>query len=238
MDYLMTLTNRREIAEETMEFTFDTGESDYQFKAGQHTDFTLIDPPYTDAEGNIRTFSFVNAPGKKKVVIATRMRNTAFKNWLKEMPLGTTIQLKEPMGRMTLHQDATKPAVFLVGGIGITPFMSMIDNLKKIDEKREIYLFYANASPKTTAYQAELKEYARSNPNLHYIPSYTDSSPKDWIGETGRIDVDIVKKFVKNPAESVFYTAGPPDLVSAMIALAEKLGVPEGQIKSEDFDGY
>jgi len=238
MEYLFPLVARQEIAQETMEFTFDLEGTDYTYKPGQHTDYAVINPPYTDAEGDIRTFSFVSAPGSGRIQIATRMRDTAFKNWLKEMPLGTKVKVKEPMGRMTLHEDATKPAVWLVGGIGITPFMGMVHALKKSGEKREIYLFYSNASPKTAAFLPDLEDYARANPNFHFIPAYTDAPPPSWTGETGRITAEMVKKYVKDLPNCIFYTAGPPAMVSAIIKLVEDAGVPESQIKSEDFDGY
>ncbi|MEK7170890.1 MAG: FAD-dependent oxidoreductase [Patescibacteria group bacterium] len=238
MDYLIPLTARREIAEGTMEFTFDTGNIDYQFKAGQHTDFTLIDPPYTDAEGNIRTFSFVNKPGEKKLVIATRMRDKAFKNSLKEVPFGTKVQIKEPMGRFTLHNDVSKPAVFLIGGIGITPVMSILGQWQTTNEKRDVLLFYANKNQVTTAYYEELATMAKANPNFHFILALTDQVPTDWQGETGRINEAMVRKYLTDPAQAIFYASGPAVMVSAMVKLAESLGVPEEQIKTEDFDGY
>ncbi len=238
MDHLFPLVARQEIAEGTMEFTFDLAGADYTFKPGQHTDYTLIDPPQTDAEGDTRTFSFVGAPGTGVIQIATRMRPTAFKNCLKTIPLGTKVKVKEPMGRMTLHQDASKPAVWLVGGIGITPFMGMIHALARSNEKREIYLFYSNASPQTTAFLKDIEGFANDHPEFHFTASYTDAPPPGWAGETGRITVEMVKKHLKSPIDCVFYSAGPPAMVSAMVKLAEDLGATEEQIKTEDFAGY
>lgn len=238
MDHLFPLIDRHEVADGTMTFILSTEGSDYTFKPGQHTDYTLIDPPQTDAEGNTRTFSFVGAPGTGKIQFATRMRDTAFKNSLKTMPLGTKIKVKEPMGRMTLVVDTAKPLVWLVGGIGITPFMGMVHYLKKTGEKRPITLFYSNPSPQTTAFLKDLEEYAAANPNFHLVLSYTDAPPAGWPGETSRIDATMIKKSVADPTNAVFYTAGPPAMVSAMITLAESLGVTEEHIKSEDFAGY
>ncbi len=238
MEHLFPLIDRHEVADGTMTFVWSTEGSDYTFKPGQHTDWTLINPPYSDDEGNTRTFSFVGAPGIGKIQFATRMRDTAFKNSLKEIPLGTKIKVSEPMGRMTLHPDAAKPAVWLVGGIGITPFTGMVHALQKSGEKREIYLFYSNTAPQNAAFLKDMEDFATQNSIFHFIPSYTDAPPADWQGETGRITAEMIKKYVADPAKAVFYTAGPPAMVSAMIALAESLGVPEEQIKSEDFAGY
>ncbi|HSX42389.1 MAG TPA: FAD-dependent oxidoreductase [Candidatus Saccharimonadales bacterium] len=238
MEYLFPLIDRQEVAEGTMTFFFDTTGSDYTFKPGQHTDYTLIDPPQTDAEGNTRTFSFVNLPGEGKIQIATRMRDTAFKNSLKTIPLGTKVKVKEPMGRMTLHQDTSKSAVFLIGGIGITPVMSIIRSIKQSGDRRTFYLFYSNPSQAAAAFYDELKTLSEADKNFHFIPIFTDTPPANWQGETARIDAAMIKKHVKNPTQCVFYSSGPPAMVSAMINLAEELGLPEEQIKSEDFSGY
>lgn len=237
MEYLFPLIDRHEVANGTMTFIFDTEGADYKFKPGQHTDYTLIDPPQTDAEGNTRTFSFVGAPGTGQIQIATRMRDTAFKNSLNTIPLGTKVKVKEPMGRMTLVQDTAKTLIWLVGGIGITPFMGMVHYLQQSGEKREIYLFYSNTAPENTAFLSDLETFAKANPNFHLILSY-DTPPEGWTGETGHLTAETIKKYVANPTDGVFYTAGPPAMVSAMIALIESLGVPEEQIKSEDFSGY
>lgn len=237
MEYLFPLIARREIAQETMEFTFDSSSADYQFKAGQHTDYTLIDPPQTDAEGNTRTFSFVNPPGTGKIVIASRMRDTAFKNSLKTVPLGTKVQVKEPMGRMILHSDPTKPAVFLVGGIGITPFMSIIADAISRHLDHQLFLFYSNRNRQTTAFFDQLEQWSKDWPSFHFLPTMTGPDPS-WTGQTGRITEDLVRQSGVDLTQAVFYTAGPPELVKVMVELAEKLGATDERIKTEDFAGY
>lgn len=238
MEHFFPLVDRQEIAEDTMEFTFDTSGSDFDFKPGQHADYTLIDPPQTDAEGDIRTFSFANAPGENKIQFATRMRDTAFKNSLKTIPLGTKVKVKGPMGRMTLHQDETKPVVFLVGGIGITPFISMLRFLATTASYRPVILIYSNKNEQAAAYYSELHELEAKLPAFEFVPTFTDEQPEGWQGETGRIEAAMVKKYVSNTNDAVFYTAGPPAMVSAIIKLTESLDVPDIQIRSEDFDGY
>ena len=238
MDYLFPLTDRQEVADQTMEFTFDTTGSEYNFKPGQHADYTLIDPPQTDAEGDLRTFSFVNAPGEGRIKFATRMRDTAFKNSLKTIPLATIVKVKDPAGRMTLHKDEDKGAVFLVGGIGITPFMSILREVAATGQNRKITLIYSNKNEASAAYYQELHQLETDLPNFEFIPSFTNDHPVGWQGETGRIVEAMIKKYVDDPLEAVFYTAGPPGMVSAIIKTIEGLGVPDEQIRSEDFDGY
>ena len=125
MAYEIPLVRRQEVADRTMAFCFEKPDG-FKFTAGQFMRFSLIDPPETDAEGNARTFSIASAPHEDELMIATRLRNTAFKRVLKAMASGTRVVAKGPYGSLTLHEDASRPAVFLTGGIGITPFRSIL----------------------------------------------------------------------------------------------------------------
>jgi ferredoxin-NADP reductase len=110
-------SSRNSVAEGTMAFYF-VRRMGFSFKAGQAADITLLNPPETDSEGNIRTFSIASPPLRRATHVCTRMRDTAFKRSLKVVPLGTEIQIAPPSGSFTLHKNANKPAVFLAGGIG------------------------------------------------------------------------------------------------------------------------
>jgi ferredoxin-NADP reductase len=109
--YRPKLLNRVEVAEGTMAFHFERP-SGFDFKPGQIADFTLMDPPETDSEGNTRTFSIASAPFENELMFVTRMRDTAFKRSLKAIPLGTELQMSHAMGSFTLHKNSAKPAVF------------------------------------------------------------------------------------------------------------------------------
>ena len=130
---------REAVAEGTMAFHFEKP-PDFHFKAGQSIKITLIDPPQTDAEGNARTFSLVSAPFETALVIATRMRDTAFKRVLKSLPPGSAVNIEGPDGALTLHDDPARPAVFLAGGIGITPFVSMLRQAAKDRDRKSTRL--------------------------------------------------------------------------------------------------
>jgi len=124
------LLSRAEVADGTMSFSFAKPEH-FEFRAGQAIDVTLLDPPETDAEGNTRAFSIASAPFENELMIATRMRDTAFKRVLRKASFGTNMKIEGPSGSFVLHRNAIKPAVFLAGGIGITPFRSMIVEASK-----------------------------------------------------------------------------------------------------------
>jgi ferredoxin-NADP reductase len=97
------LAYRQEIAEGTMAFHFEKPPG-WTFEAGQAIDITLLAPSETDAEGNARTFTIASAPYENSVMVATRMRDTAFKRMLKVMPVGTAVQMEGPVGDLTLHR--------------------------------------------------------------------------------------------------------------------------------------
>jgi ferredoxin-NADP reductase len=132
---------RAEIADGSMAFHFKRP-ADFDFRAGQAVTLSLIEPPETDTKGNRRTFSIVSAPFETEIVIATRMRDTAFKRTLQTMRARTRVQLRGPMGSFTLDPDEKRPAVMLAGGIGITPFVSMLRQATHDGLRRDLFLFY------------------------------------------------------------------------------------------------
>ena len=125
--YQMTLVDRQRIARDTVAFWLDANGASFDFRAGQHADFVFTDPSVKSENDNSRIFSLASSPhDKRPVMIAMRMRKTAFKNALKAAALGTKFTVSRPRGSFTLHRDVTKPAVFLAGGIGITPIRSIL----------------------------------------------------------------------------------------------------------------
>ncbi|HYM09410.1 MAG TPA: FAD-dependent oxidoreductase, partial [Bryobacterales bacterium] len=151
----MKLRNRFEVAERTMAFQLEKP-AGWTFKAGQAIDMTLLNPPETDAEGNTRAFSLASAPHDPDLLVATRLRDTAFKRVLPTLPLGTQVKIEGPFGNLTLHNNVARPAVILAGGIGITPFRSMVVRAAQEKLAHRIFLFYSNRRPEDAAFLDEL----------------------------------------------------------------------------------
>ena len=144
-EYEMTLMDRQRIARETMAFWFDINSASFEFRAGQHADFVFKRPCMGSESDNSRTFSFASSPhDKEPVMIAMRMRKTAFKSALRTAALGTKFIVSRPRGSFTLHRDITRPAVFLAGGIGITPIRSILRWATQEHLPHKLYLFYSN----------------------------------------------------------------------------------------------
>src|ERR1700730_17059103 len=115
----------------------------FAFKPGQFANFTLDSPIAADVDGNTRTLSIASAPHEKNLMVAMRMRDTGFKRAASTLPIGAPFLLEGPYGNLILHKDITRPAVFMAGGIGITPFRSMIGHATEVGSAHRIFLFYS-----------------------------------------------------------------------------------------------
>lgn len=231
------LLEKETIANGTIAFHFGKPEG-FEFRAGQFADYTLIDPPETDEEGNTRGFSLVHAPFENDLVAATRMRDTAFKRVLKAMPLGTEVKLDAPYGDFTLHKTETTPAVFVIGGIGVTPVRSMVAQATHDKTAHKITLLHSSRTPADLPYMEDFARLAKENPNFTYIPVASDSAPDDWQGEHGRINDAIIKKYVMDIDKPIYYLSGPEGMVKAMRQLLVDIGANEDNIRAEEFTGY
>lgn len=233
------LRKREQIAQGTMAFHFEKPPG-FEFRAGQAVDWTLINPPETDAEGNTRAFSIASAPFDSDLMIATRMRDTAFKRALCTIPLGTQVKMDGPSGSFTLHKNSAKPAVFLAGGIGITPFRSIVRQASHERLPHQLYLFSSNRRPEDSPFLPDLEELTRSNPNFHYVPTMTEisKSSRPWMGETGFISPKMLSKYIPNIHGPIYYIAGPPAMVTAMRQILTQAAVDEDDIRTEEFAGY
>jgi ferredoxin-NADP reductase len=214
--------------------------ANFEFKAGQFARLTLIDPPETDARGNARTFTIASAPYEEDLMMASRMRDTAFKRVMRTIPLGTEISFKGPYGALTLHDDATRPAVFLTGGIGITPFRSILLQAAKDRLAHKLFLFYSNRRPEDAAFLKELIALETESQNYRFIGSMTamSNSKQDWQGQTGYFNREMIAKVIEDLNAPVYYMAGPQVMVAAMQKMLNDAGISDENIRLEEFGGY
>lgn len=225
--YTVKLVAKKDIAEKTTAFWLAKPEN-YIFKAGQHTEWTLINPPETDDEGNGRTFSYASAPHEENLMIASRMRDTAFKRVLHGLTVGSEIQVGDPEGDMTLHQDSSRPAVFIAGGIGITPFRSLIVDADQKKLPHKIFLFFSNHTHADAPFLDELEKI--TNPNFKFVPTFTQEG-----GD--HIDRPLLDKYLDG-LKPVYYIAGKGQMVLAIREMLTLSGVDDLSIKTEEFEGY
>ncbi len=231
------LLKKETIAKDTMAFYLEKPEG-FTYIAGQFADYTLINPPETDDEGNIRGFSLASAPYEPELMFATRMRDTAFKRVLKDLPIESELKLDAPYGDFKLHKTHTTPAVFLIGGIGITPVRSIIAQATHDKLPHTITLFYANRTPDDAAFTDDFKRYAAENPHFTFIPVYTGMEESKWKGERGHITADMLKRHVADLHSPIYYISGPVAMVKTMREILTKAQINEDNIRTEEFSGY
>jgi ferredoxin-NADP reductase len=232
----LKLLKRREIARATIEFIFDKPDN-LTFIPGQYAGFTLINPSETDAGGITRRFSMLSTPDDKHIAIATRVQNSAYKRVLNAMTIGDEIKFAGPTGAFTLHEDVNVPAIFIAGGIGITPFYSMIQDATRQHSPREFILFYGNQTPNDSIYLHELQQLQDENKNFTLVATMANADAS-WQGESGFITDSMIKKYVADITIPVFYICGSPAMVTALQETLVEMGIEEAKIKVEDFPGY
>lgn len=239
----VSLKGKKQIADGTMAFVLEKPKG-FHFRAGQHVRMTLINPSETDSKGNSRFLTVANTPSEKDLVVAMRMTDSAFKRVLGCMQIADKIKIEmrldNPHGSFTLHDDASKPAVFVIGGIGIVPAYSMIKDAIERKLPHKIFLFYSNRRPEDTPFLKELESLAKQNPFFKLVATMTEpeKSAKSWNGETGKIDQSMLKKYLDNLEVPIYYVAGLPEMVSAMKTMLTESGVNNDNISAEEFTGF
>ena len=228
----------REVAKGTLMVVFDLLGQEVHFTPGQYFWVTLIDPPYDDEKGPRRHITVVTSPNDRGVLgLATRVRDSAFKRSLAELPVGAEVDVEKPKGEFILPEDTEKDYVFIAGGIGITVFRSMLRYIAEEGLPYRVTLVYSNRDRESTAFFDELLELERAIPGVRVVFTMTDDS--GWDGETRRIDAAMLREHLADDLSSfTFLIAGPPRMVEAMQAVVSGDGVPEGEIRAARFSGY
>jgi ferredoxin-NADP reductase len=238
----VALAGREQIADATYAFRLDLKGQPFSYKAGQTIDLTFPDMPHTDHVGNRRTFSIATSPGKRALFFATRYRGSAFKRSLIEAPLGQELELDGPYGSFTLP---VKPAgaVLLAGGIGVTPFRAMVEEVRERSLEHKLTLIHSNRTPEETPFLGELTSWATViGERFCYVPTMTRAadSKQPWTGEKRRLTAESLRDWLPHGerAASVHYVAGPEGFVHGAAEALKAAGVDEDQIRTEEFPGY
>ena len=235
--YRVKLLKKSAVAEGTFSFYFSKPKN-FNFKAGQYIEMLIENMHCNDEKGNRRYFSIASAPDEDYLMFAMRMRESAFKKTLMELSVEEEVRISEPKGNFVLHDDASKPSVFLAGGIGITPFRSIIHNVIKNKLSHKIYLFYANKNLSSAAFLDELQKIGKYNNNFTLIPVFSQESLHNTKYEQGRINIDMIKKYSIPTATSIFYISGTPSMVFSLSKHLEENQIPAERIKTDGFAGY
>jgi|WetSurMetagenome_2_1015567.scaffolds.fasta_scaffold03745_4 glycine betaine catabolism B len=204
-----------------------------EYKAGQ---YMLVNIKSGDKE-LLHAFSFSSSPTEKDFIEFTKkFTPNEYSVTLSTLKLGNWARIDAPYGKFTFEGEYPKVAL-LTGGIGITPFRSIIKYCTDKHVDSSIFLFHGCRTPRDFAFQTDLEQMQKKNPNLHLV--FTANEPDSaWTGSVGNITPDLVKREMPDFAERVYFACGPPGMIQAMTNLVKQLGLPESQLKLESFAGY
>jgi ferredoxin-NADP reductase len=224
--YMLTLAAIEQMAADVYDFVFVPDRA-FAFKPGQYLEWTL-GHHYPDDRGNRRYFTIASAPTEDSVRLGVKFYNpsSTFKRALASMKVGNKISAAHLAGGFVMPKDKNKKLVFIAGGIGVTPFRSMIHYLLDKGETRPIVMFYAN---KTSADIAYKDIFDRAQTELGIKTIYATGS---------LIDAKLIVHEVPNYRECTFYISGSHSMVDAFKKTLTDMGVSRFNIKSDFFPGF
>lgn len=236
--YDSKLLGSEEIARSTRAFHFEKPDG-FTFSPCESIDLFLPEDFPGVSDDRQRSFSLASAPHEDRLTIATRMRKSAYKQPLGEAKPGARVRIVGPTGTMSLHDEPDRAIVMIAGGIGITPFISVLRSEAEKESPRPMALLYSNRRPEDAAYLDELRALEKRLDTFRLVVTMTGTEDEGgWDGETRRIDPAMVKEAASDLPRPHYYVAGTPDMCEAMRQMLDDMGIDDQDIHSEDFTGY
>lgn len=235
---VLKLKRKRKLAPTIVDFVFASPQK-LAFRPGQYMEFTL-GHPHADSRGNRRYFTLASSPTENEVHLGVRFyeKSSSFKKALYSMDGRTTIVAAQIAGDFTLPANPEQKLVFIAGGIGITPFRSMLKYLLDTQQRRDIILFYANKTADEIVY-ADVLNTAQAKLGIKTFYTLTDTAaiPRNWAGFVGRIHETMLLRTVPDYEERTYYLSGPPEMVKAYAHVLKNMGIKNNQIIKDYFPG-
>lgn len=219
-------------------FYFDRKGLDFNFIPGQYLKL-FLDIENPDERGSSRYFTISSSTTDKDyLTITTRIVKSSFKIKLNSLKPGDKVRAFGPIGYFDFDLKFEGQNIFIAGGIGITPYHSILRFVDSKKLKSKITLFVSFPNKEEVIFYDELKEMEKTNPNIKIIYSLTKEDNSYPKLETGRITPEMIKKYVQDYSFSRFFITGPEIMVLSMFDSIKKSGIVEENIFKEDFPGY
>jgi ferredoxin-NADP reductase len=233
-----TIKEKREVAKGTLFVVFDLLGEELDWKAGQYFWVDLLQSQYEDERGLRRHISVVTSPNERGVLgLCTRLRDTAFKKTLAELPVGAEVDVEHPKGDFLLPEETDRPYVFVAGGIGITVFRCMLRYITEEKLPCRVTLLYSNRDRESTAFFDELSKLDADNENIRVV--FTMTEDPSWDGERRTIDGQFLHDHLEGDLDSYTYlVAGPPPMVEGVVETMKGAGIADEHIRPDRFSGY
>ncbi|PSO09075.1 hypothetical protein B9Q04_02300 [Candidatus Marsarchaeota G2 archaeon BE_D] len=241
-EYKLRLAHVETEAPTIKTFVFDTSGLGFKFTAGEYVK-VVLEGVVGDPRGNQREFS-ISSPATRSaeymsITTTIEPSDSPYKNRLNSLKPGDQATVIGPLGRFTLEGlNDNAEVVMIAGGIGITPFRSIILTELASWSSRSITLMYSAKNPENLVFRHEFDELSAAHPNFKAHYTITRPTAAEVREHVGRIDAEYVRSLT-HPEKSVYYVAGPPTMVQELSEqLAQKLSVSRDQIRTEKFTGY
>jgi ferredoxin-NADP reductase/Na+-transporting NADH:ubiquinone oxidoreductase subunit NqrB len=236
--YILTLKKKEELGPGMYDFVFT--KPSLAFRPGQYLEWTL-GHDRADSRGNRRYFTIASSPTENELRLGVKFYNpsSSFKKKMLDMAAGDAIMAGQLAGDFTLPRDRKKKLVFIAGGIGITPFRSMVKYLSDHGDKRAVTLFYSNRTNADIAYRDVFDE-AKRTIGLKTVYAITGAgeTPPAEGGHKGHIDGTLIRHELPDYRDRIFYISGTRAMVAAMEITLHRMGIPAKQIKTDFFPGF
>jgi ferredoxin-NADP reductase len=233
-----TIKEKQEVAKGTLLVVFDLLGEQLDWRAGQYFWVDLLKSQYADERGLRRHISVVTSPNEHGVLgLCTRVRDTAFKKTLAELPVGAEVDVEHPKGDYALPEATDRPYVFIAGGIGVTVFHCILRYITEDGLPYRVTLLYSNRDRESTAFLDELSKLDADNENIRVV--FTMTADPTWEGERRKIDEHVLHDYLGDDLDAYTYLiAGPPPMVEGTVETLKAAGVAEEHILPDRFSGY
>lgn len=233
---LLNLVSRTKEAEGIYNFVFSSPHK-LKFTAGQYMEWTLPGVA-ADSRGNRRYLTIASSPTEPDLMFTVKIskKSSSFKSSLMTMKPGQQILASQLAGKFTLKNNEAQKLALIAGGVGITPYRSMLKHLVDKGQSMDIHLFYSVNSASEVAYR-QLLASAQSKGLVNHLV-LSKNIPEGWNGLSGPINEQMIKQNLPDYMQRKYYVSGPQGFVSAVHQSLLKLGVRHANIKTDFFPGY
>jgi glycine betaine catabolism B len=229
---------KRQLAPTIFEFAFDSNVA-FKFLPGQYLEWTLPHR-HVDSRGNRRYFTIVSSPTENRLRLAAKIidKSSSYKRALLNLKLGESLAAGELAGEFTIPRSADQELVFIAGGIGITPFRSMIKYIIDKGEERDVTLFYSCSNVSEFVYREIFEEAVKNGLKVVYVLTDVENVPPDWKGKVGFLSKEMIQSEVRDYENRTYYLSGPQAMVTAYKRLLKSMGIGRRRVKTDYFPGY
>lgn len=214
-----------------------TRHPEFSYEPVQYTYLSLRTPGEDEPYEDYRPMSLASSPTRDYLAYGVRLSESAWKQAFQALEPGDQVLVEGPQGEFVL--DPSRPAIFVAGGIGITPLKGMAEYATDRELDIPVRLLYTNRTQEEIAYRDHLKKLAQTNPSFEITHTLTRELPgSSWDGQQGRIDEAMLASVSQGLQDPVYYVCGSPSLVQDVQGMLVDMGVATGDVRYEKFWGY